>query len=380
MRDLMELQTSLSGRRFLQDEMIFDNPDQFVDHLKPPVKPIDAHARAGGLAIYAHQQVYLDYPDSVVAKVLLLRGLRDCYPSIEPHFIWIDTDRSGSDKLTLRLYFHTLQGKVPVRLAPAGCERIEPRFIQLNPARLEDGLARIEKLIAHSAVDRAVKQRQFKRLVEATKCSSDLVSLSRSITNHLFAETLDFVPKHICLSKLMEAKPLRFAIEEIINRQVEFVEIVNARIAQLKELNIASQLRPLPQDYLPLFMTCPEDRSRLRLRLKRDFGRHFAFAQSRSGTRHLFDLGEDNLSIEQLEEQVAWSPDVTLPILLNDHYSGMIAGKSSGLYMLVLRYAMQRLLRKQPVPILVPTHWHPTASESNSLLDVYLRGQKLARN
>ena len=43
-----------------------------------------------------------------------------------------------------------------------------------------------------------------------------------------------------------------------------------------------------------------------------------------------------------------------LPVLLNRLFSGVVAGRSSALYLLVQGAAMQEALGMQPLPVLVP--------------------------
>jgi hypothetical protein len=46
--------------------------------------------------------------------------------------------------------------------------------------------------------------------------------------------------------------------------------------------------------------------------------------------------------------------DVTLPAYLNDHFSGAVVGRSSALYGLVLNATLEKVLRRHPIPVLIP--------------------------
>ncbi len=359
--------------------MTFVDPVVFLRHLRPPrarSENEDAH-HAQDWPVYAHQQVYLDYRSSVVAKIKALRDLRDRSPHVQPDFIWIDTDRAGSDKLGLRLYLPAKHGKAAVRLAPSGCERLEPRFIQMDLARLGDAINRMEQLIRQMPDNSNAELNRFERLRPLLNTSGTLANLSREFTDFLLAETLSFQPRPVLVSSLIASGELRPGLEKILNRQREFVDAFNARIRALQSLDVAPQVKPLPQDYLPLFMSCPRDGRRLRLRLDRVGKTYFACAADSAGGQHRYELGQTNLTMEQLDRHVRWSPDVTLPMLVNDRYSGMVAGKSSALYMLVFRDVMQKVMDTIPLPVLVPANWDVFPDAFDSLVDAYLTGRSL---
>ncbi len=115
----------------------------------------------------------------------------------------------------------------------------------------------------------------------------------------------------------------------------------------------------------------------MRLRLVRDGSMSLACAVDSDGRRRCYELGGRELSIKQLDEHVRWSPDVTLPILVNDRYSGMVGGKSSALYMLVCAEAMRKVLDMAPVPVLVPSNWDVFPGAFDSLLEAYLDGRSV---
>lgn len=376
MRDLTALLSTRAGRLLLEQEHVFHEPATFVRHLRPPraLSEVEAVQYADDLPVYTHQQVYLDYRNSVVAKITTLRELQRRSSRIKPEFVWIDTDRAGSDKLSLRLYLKASRGRVPIRLAPNGCERLEPRFIKLDPARLHAATGRMKALIQHHPSGSGPALERLERLRPLLESNGTLTDLSRGLTDFLLAETLSFRPRPIIVSDQIAAGALRPALEAILNRQQDFVAAFNKRIQELRSLDVAPQLKPLPADYLPLFMACPVDGRRLRLRLQRNGKDCFANALDSSGRQHSYELGREVLTMDALDRNARWGPDVTLPILLNDHYSGMVAGKSSGLYMLVLREVMLKAMDKAPLPVLVPASWEVFPPPVDSLLNAYLHG------
>jgi hypothetical protein len=266
---------------------------------------------------------------------------------------------------------------VPVRLAPTGCERMEPRFIRMDAARLRHSVDRIAQLIRQMPGNGKVGLARFERLRPFLEGGDTLADFSRKLTDLLLAETLSFQPRPVLVSALIASGALTAALETILNRQPDFVAVFNERIRTLQSLGIAPQVKPLPEDYLPLFMPCPIDGSRLRLRLGRAGATYFASATDSGGTEHRYELGHSVLTIDQLDRQVRWSPDVTLPVLVNGRYSGMVAGKSSALYMLVFRDVMRKVMDAMPPPVLVPADWDMFPGAFDSLIGAYLSGRTL---
>jgi hypothetical protein len=377
-RSLEILQSTSAGRSFLRQETIFDDPAAFLGRLKAPA---NRQSRKGKQAperpVYVHQQVYLDYRASVVAKIAALRTLRDICSDILPAFLWIDTDRSGSDKLGLRLYLAGQHGRVPVRLAPAGCDHTEPRFIPTDPVRLTEAADRLGRMIRSAAAASNARLVRFEKLRPLIEAGGTLAELSRRLTDSILDETMAFRPHPVLVSGLIASGELTPTLEAILNRLPEFIATFNQRIRTLQALDVDPKVRPLAGDYLPLFMTFPEDGRRVRLRLVRDGGTYFACAEHPGGGRRCYELGRRELSLAQLDEHVRWSPDVTLPILVNERYSGMVGGKSSALYMLVCREVMRKVLDMVPIPLLVPSNWDVFPGAADSLLEAYLDGRSL---
>jgi hypothetical protein len=378
MRTLEILQSTAAGRHFLEQAMTFDNPVAFLDSLRAPAnRQNQGSTLSPERPVYVHQQVCLDYRASVVAKIKALRNLRDISSDICPDFIWIDTDRCGSNKLSLRLYLVGQHGPVPVRLAPAGCDHREPRFVLMDHFRLSQAADRIERIIRSAPGTPGVRLARYEKLRQLIEVGGTLAELSRRLTDFILGETMAFRPRPVLVSGMIAAGELTPALEAILNQLAEFVATFNERIRNLQALDIEPKLRPLADDYLPLFMTCPEDGRRVRLRLVQDGGISLACGVDSNGEQRCYELGGRQLSIEQLDERVRWSPDVTLPMLVNDRYSGMVGGKSSALYMLVCAEAMRKVLDMTPVPLLVPCNWDVFPGAFDSLLEAYLDGRSV---
>lgn len=369
MRGLDALLATSEGRRFLAEQGTYDDPETFVGHLRPP-----AGESGGALPVYVHQQVYLDYRSSVVAKVLALRQLAAGSAAVRPEFLWIDTDRAGSDKLTLRLYLDGPRGPVAVRLAPARCEQREPRAIALDAGRLAEGLRRLERLIL-ARPDGETALARFERLRPLLTADGSLADLSRRLTDAVFEATLDFRPQPVRVSGLIADGSLAQPLAMLLEQRSAFIAAVNARIAALRALDIDPHLQPLAEDYLPLFITSPADGRRLRLRFVQDGRLALAFAVDPAGRQYRYPLR--SLSPAALEGRVGWSPDVTLPLLVARRYSGLVAGRSSALYMLVLGDALRRVLGQAPLPVLVPTAEKVFAGAFDSLFAAHLDGCRL---
>ncbi len=377
MRALIDLQASRAGRLLLEDSMIFDDPSALLACLRAPRRDTGTQGGPNNRPVYVHQQAYLDYRSSVVAKMLALRGLHDRSMDVQADFIWIDTDRAGSDKLGLRLYLPGRHGKVPIRFAPSGCDRLESRFIALDPAVVRRAMNRMKQMVHHLPGARKELLARFDILRPVLETEGSLTKLSRALSDFLFDEVLSFKPRPVLVSSLIDAGVLNDVLEKILNRQRAFVDAVNIRIRHLQSSDIAPQLKPLPDDYLPLFMPCPADGRRLRLRLEIDGATKLACATDSAGEQHSFELGRTDLSLQTLSGQVQWSPDISLPMLVNCHYSGMVAGKSSALYMMVFGPVMQRVLELDPIPVFVPSSWDVFPGQFDSLLCAYLSGNRI---
>ena len=178
------------------------------------------------------------------------------------------------------------------------------------------------------------------------------------------------------VSTLAHAGLLSPALGQAVERIDEFVAVYNEAIDELIAAAIDPQVRPADDDYLPLHYACPKDDRRERLRHERRGGDHFAVSTCYCGEEYRFYLGGPHLAIDEILATDRWSADVTFLIYLNDLLSGMIPGRSSALYSLVLAQVTRRVLGGQPIPMLLPSELasSPPAGP-DSLLHDYLTGE-----
>jgi hypothetical protein len=114
---------------------------------------------------------------------------------------------------------------------------------------------------------------------------------------------------------------------------------------------------------------------RRRLAHKREGADHLAVAGCRCGTSYRFHLGGHRLSVAELAATGRWSVDVCLPLFVDGLVSGMVVGRSSASYGLVLNQVATQVLGTSPVPMLVPADLPdamPDPHRSNSALFDYL--------
>lgn len=372
MRDLIALYKCPEGRRVLRREGVFDDASTFLDHLRPPAR---AAANEASLPIYVHQQPCLDYRWSVVAKIEALKELAASDDRIDPVFVWLDGDRSGADKSGLRLYWLFEGRKTAIRFAPAGCERKAYCRIVMDPDRLTSAVDHLEGLIRHDRRNRTRRLERLEKMRPALLTTGSLAEYNTRQGAFLFQQVLRFLPRSVPASKMVAQGAFNDVLEEILNRQSAFVESFNLRIARLRAMGISTQVGPVPDDYLPLFIDDPRHGVRLRLRMKRSKTDTYAVACDRSGrVCYRFHLGGKRLSMGEVVSCASWSPDVTITILLNDLFSGVVAGRSSALYLMVFHAVMHDVLGMKPLPVFVPDlttrPW-----EIDSLFSRYILGE-----
>lgn len=372
MRDLSALYGCPEGRLVLRREGVFDDVSAFLDRLRPPAR---VAAEGERLPVYVHQQPYLDYRWSVVAKIRALKELADRSDRIDPVFVWLDGDRSGADKSGLRLYWLFQGRKTAIRFAPAGCERKAYCKVLMDPERLTSAVERLEGLIRHDRRNRTRRLERFEKMRPTLLTTGSLAEYNRRQGAFLFRHVLSFLPRSIQASKMVAQGVFAEVLEEILNRQSAFVESFNLRIERLRAMGIGTRVGPVPDDYLPLFIDDPRHGVRLRLRMERWKTDTWAVACDRSGrVHHRFHLGGKRLNMAEVVSSASWSPDVTITILLNDLFSGVVAGKSSALYLMVFHAVMRDVLGMKPLPVFVPD-LTAGSLEYDSLFSHYILGQ-----
>lgn len=149
------------------------------------------------------------------------------------------------------------------------------------------------------------------------------------------------------LSAVLEQGAFTESLEAYLERREDVVAVFNEAVAELVAQDVDPQVRPLPEDHLPLHYSCPTDGTRLRLSLVDGA----AAATCRCGTGYRFDLGG---GLGELGATGRWSPDVSLPVHCNDAASGWVVGRSTALYGLVLNAVIDRVLGGRPIPGWIP--------------------------
>jgi hypothetical protein len=100
MQSLADLLNSTDGLRFLESRGVYASLPTFKARLEPPARPDLARTLDAGNSklVCSGQQLYVDYRQSVVSKILALRDL-DQDRALSTFFLWLDTDRAGLDAL-----------------------------------------------------------------------------------------------------------------------------------------------------------------------------------------------------------------------------------------------------------------------------------------
>jgi hypothetical protein len=377
---LADLMSSPAGLSFLESAGVFVSGQQFKEQLEAPAK---AHlaGRLGAEAtrlVCSGQQVYVDYQVSVLSKIQVLRDLgRD--RTIFPFFLWVDTDRSGSDNLASKFAWPAPSKKGAITILPPGTRDVELRFANLDAAQLSSAIAKLETHLRQSGQKRPGAKDRYLRL-RAFFTDPTVATLSEfnlRLSEFLLAQVLDFVPRSLLLSELLAAAEVWEEVNGALNDLVGVVRVFNEARQSLVDWDIDPQVGPLDEHYLPLFYSCDADATRLRLYHQSDRGDHFAAADCKCGRSYRFHLGNGHLSVAEVAHSGRWSLDVCFPIFLNGFVSGYVAGKSSALYLIVLNEVLRKVLAKRPVPILVPEslgHAVPQAAGADSLLYRYFAG------
>ncbi len=358
MLTLIDLINTPAGQEFLESNGVLVSQEAYKARLEPPAN--SALASAMGLdnnkkLVCSGQQLYVDYRQSVLSKVSTVRDLEQDSDLIT-FFLWIDTDRSGSDSLITKFAWPTNSKKGPVSIAPSRTRDIELRFVELDPAQLRRAIDKLGTHLRQSKVNRKGAKQKYQQL-RAKFIDEEINTLSHfnhQITNILFNDHFDFSPRSIITSEIINSEFVIHEINLLLNNITDVIRVFNETVDSLVEKGIDPQVKPRKEDYLPLFYSCDQDDQRFRLYHIMEGDAHFAIGACSSQHIHKFYLGEDILSIDSLVQTGRWSPDVFLPGFFNDMVSGFVAGRSSALYLIVLNAVLRQVLGKSPVPVLVP--------------------------
>ena len=350
MRTLAEVMAAPGGAEFLAAGGIYTDQEEFRAQLRPPAAAPPATGPEPTLPVYSNQQVYIDYHWSVLHKILALRDLAND-PAIRSFFLWIDTDRAGSDRLITAPAWPPGVGRT---VAPEYMDQ-ETRFVPLDRRLIERMLQQLQ-----TQLDRAPAAPGMKRKYRALRevCRQDhgptLVDFNYQVTEFLLRAGLDYVPAPQRLSTLLDAGPFVAQVERCLNAMPQFVAVFNATVRALEAQDVDPQVKLVEEDYLPLNYACDADNLRLRLHHVIDHGDHFAVAHCRCGAEYRFYLGRETLSPATLARTGRWSPNVCMPLFMTPLVSGLVAGKSGALYSLVLNAVQRQVLGAPPVPMYVP--------------------------
>ncbi|BBK32109.1 hypothetical protein EDC65_0913 [Stella humosa] len=374
MKDLRALLGEADGRARLAAGGVFTDPAAFLDALAPPAVLPGSDRRP----IHTHQQPGPDIRRSVLAKLSTLEDLRRRQPEVvDTAFVLIDTDRAASSKVATRIAWDGPDGRRHMlKVTPPGTEPLEFRHLGLDPAQLDRVADRLAAYLRQIPGDRAAATSRMARLrpLLAPARALTLAEYATSLSQFLLAARLGQAPRPVMVSTLAESGQLTQALATMLAGLEGFVAAFNRAVHDLTAAGIDPAVGALAADWLPLFYSCPVDGERMRLRRQRSGRDVVAAGRSRAGRAYAFPLGATGCDLGALLAAGRWSPDVTLPVLLNDRFSGMVAGRSSALYGLVLATAMRTALGIRPIPMLVPTTLAEPPSGPDGLLQSWLTG------
>jgi len=364
-QSLTDLVGSPKGRQFLKSNGVFVDHQEFKDLLRSPARTELASSMhsEGRKLICSGQQLYVDYRRSVLSKILMLKELEQD-KDLLPFFMWVDTDRSGSDNLITKFAWPKPSKKGPVRIAPSKTRDIETRFVRLDASQLKSAIDKLETHLRGSGIQRDGAKLKYQNLREIfiEEKVEVLSSFNFRLSTFLMDNHLGYFPRSAILSEALNRGLLTQEINLILNHVDAVIRVFNEAVQSHLAMGIDPHVEPRKADYLPLFYSCDVDDHRLRLHHKVEGDDHFAVGLCSCGEDYRFFLGSSTLSIEEIAQTNRWSVDVLLPVFLNNLVSGFVAGKSSGLYMMVINSVLRQVLGTSPVPILLPANLDPLAS------------------
>jgi hypothetical protein len=357
MQALANLLSSSDGLRFLESKGVFVDPKQFKDQLNAPAKPdlAEYFGIEGRKLVCSGQQIYVDYQHSVLSKIEVLQEM-ERYEDLFPFFLWVDTDRSGSDNLMTKFAWPDASKKGAITILPPGSREVESRFVRIDSAQLSSAIDKLETSLRQSNVKKKGAKDKYLRLRSffVNGHARTLSAFNLQLTDFLLTQVLGFTPRSIMLSDQLDSPFILEAVDLFLNHVEEIVRVFNGARQSLADAGIDPQVRALEEDYLPLFYSCKADGRRLRLHHITEGNDHFAASVCKCGQVYRFYLGKDRLSMAEIARTERWSPDVCFPIFFNDLVSGYVAGKSSTIYLIILNEVLRTVLGERPVPILVP--------------------------
>jgi hypothetical protein len=371
MRSLADLIAVPAGRAFLEDRGVALTVEGFVERVRPPARDGlgDVVDLPPGTPVYTAHQLQCDYAASVTSKLRAL-GEVGRHDGVATVALWLDMDRTGSNKLSTSILWP--EGG-SVRLAPQRFKEREPRFVPVERGRLEEVAVQLE---AWARTAGAPPERHH-RLAEALLGDdvSTLAEANLRLTTALLREHLGIESPSALISDLASRGLLTPGIEAAMADLDGFVSVFNASVDAIVAADVDPQVRHLPEDYLPLRYSCSACGARCTLVHRRRGGDHLGETTCRScGTEHSFHLGTGRPSAQAVLATGRWSTDVTLPAYVNDLVGGVVVGRSSALYGLILNEVGAKVLGSTPVPMLIPPDLGEvlTSDAADSLVHEYL--------
>lgn len=381
MLKISDLLSSRRGRYYLERNQVYLEKNSFIKELKPPREPGILHLlgiNTESQVVYMGQQIYADYHFSTMAKIFLLRSLASLENSVvTPLLLWSDTDRAGSDKLMTCIQWPAYPNPITITLAAPGMKNMELRYVTTTPPILSKAFDRLATCLQTKNADLSSKQRLRHIRHEFTTFDSvSLCDVNHHLTGIFLKGHMAFSPNDVFVSRILDSGLLENKIDQILNRICDFIVIFNEEVARAKRCGVDVKLKMLPDDYLPFHYSCPRDNHRIKLSRKEIGGDQFAVGRCRCGNDLTFFLGSKILSAISITQTRRWSLDVTLPLFLNEFLSGVVLGKSSALYGIILNKVLQYLFYESPIPGIIPDALATEGCQSRapSLMVRYLEG------
>ncbi len=373
MKNLQEILETENGRTFLKDNGVYLDTKEFADSLDRP-----RNANCSEKFVYGAQQLYLDYGLGVTLKIAALKELEQL--GVATDFIWIDTDKAGSDKLITRFLWPGIMDESSKGYSVVSVKRSrskEIRFVELDKRHIENTRRSFAEVLKASEIEE--DGRIFTNFWRYFQSAVNLQELNLSTTYFLLYNYFDYTPRSMLSSKIKETQSFKNEVNRFIAQIDDVIFEANKSVERLVNADINPQVHEFGEDYLPLFVTCESDLRRQPLRRVKEGFDSYGVANCNCGNEMKFYLGKkDTLSADDVFEKENWSPDVTLPIYINDSYSGAVVGKSSALYGIVLNDVMKNVLGKDPIPMLVsPVDPRVTRDIGNGLIPFYFTKSEL---
>ena len=379
---LAALLSSAHGRAFLRERGLFLSAADFVDALAEPVSPAPGSLGPPATKIvYTIHQLYADYPWSVIVKLQAVAALPN-RPNLSLVAVWLDTDRCGADRYSVRMGWRHGDRVATIRVSPPAYDGIETRFAPIHMPTLHRAFTMLGEYIVQLPRGRRAaarsRLRELHAVVEAGRPAT-LADLNSVVTRVLLTRGLAIDLPPLLLSDVLGDSGFVAQITQFTDRLDEVVAVFNEAVRALRGLGIDPQVKELPAHYFPLRFSCPADGRRLRLHREQRGGVTTAASTCHCGERYEFALGRGSVQLAEIIATGRWSPDVCLLLYLNDLTSGWVAGRSTALYTLVLHEVQRRVLGKRPVPVLVPPALVDRRSNEARLVYDYLAGLEAER-